>query len=262
MKNEIRTILKSTAIMIAITSSSFSLQAHESPVETVSASLGTEKNYEIVRLEKAIAFKAEWQKVLNMAVSVYNEMGLADSGLSQKAFEYAWIGYYKLQKKGLLHNTSVLSICDFSQSSSQKRMYIIDVDNKKLLFQTFVAHGEKSGREFANSFSNVDESNKSSLGFYITSNTYYGCNGLSLRIDGVDKGYNDHAKRRNIVVHGAPYLCPRILSKYGVMGTTFGCPAIPDEMSPQIIPVIKDGTCLFIYYPLKKYLDESTVLNG
>jgi hypothetical protein len=229
---------------------------------TASASPVYGKKDGIVKLDRPIAFKAELQKVVNMAVSVYNEMGLADSGLSQQAFEYAWIGYYKLQKKGLLHNTSVLSICDFSQSSSQKRMYVIDIDNRKLLFQTFVAHGEKSGREFANSFSNKDESWKSSLGFYVTSNTYYGCNGFSLRIDGLDKGFNDHAKRRNIVVHGAPYVSQRILSKYGVMGTTFGCPAIPDEMSSQIIPVIKDGSCLFIYYPSKKYLDESTVLNG
>lgn len=248
--------------MIALTSVATSAEANKKPVNTVSASSANAKNDEIIKLERPIAFKAELRKVLDVAVSVYNEMGLEDSGLSQQAFEYAWIGYYKLQKKGLLHNTSILTICDFSQSSSQKRMYIIDVDNRKVLFQTFVAHGEKSGREFANSFSNKDESWKSSLGFYITSNTYYGCNGLSLRIDGLDKGFNDNAKRRNIVVHGAPYVSERILNKYGVMGTTFGCPAIPEELSSQIIPVIKNGTCLFIYYPSKKYFDESTVLNG
>ncbi len=196
-----------------------------------------------------------------MAMAVYDEMGLADSGLSEQAFEYAWIGYYKLIKKGVLHSTSILSICDFSQSSSQKRMYIIDVENKKLLFKTFVAHGENSGKEFANSFSNVENSSKSSLGFYVTGETYYGSNGLSLRIDGLDKGFNDHAKRRNIVIHGAPYLSQYILNKYGMMGTTFGCPAIPDEMTTRIIPVIKNGTCFFIYYPSKKYLDQSTVLN-
>lgn len=248
--------------MIALTSVATSAEANKKPVNTVSTSSANAKNDEIIKLERPIAFKAELRKVLDVAVSVYNEMGLEDSGLSQQAFEYAWIGYYKLQKKGLLHNTSILTICDFSQSSSQKRMYIIDVDNRKVLFQTFVAHGEKSGREFANSFSNKDESWKSSLGFYITSNTYYGCNGLSLRIDGLDKGFNDNAKRRNIVVHGAPYVSERILNKYGVMGTTFGCPAIPEELSSQIIPVIKNGTCLFIYYPSKKYFDESTVLNG
>jgi hypothetical protein len=208
------------------------------------------------------AKRAEMRMVIATAYSIYDEMGLEDSGLSRTAFQYAWTGYYKLRKKGLLHRTGILSICDFSQSSANQRMYVIDVRNRRMLYRTYVAHGINSGEEFANSFSNRPESCKSSLGFYVTSRTYNGMNGLSLRIQGVDKGFNDNAGKRAIVIHGASYVSQRILHKYGVMGTTFGCPAIPTEMSSQIIPVVKNGSCFFIYYPSKKYLSNSPVLNG
>jgi L,D-transpeptidase catalytic domain len=211
---------------------------------------------------KAAAARAERRMILATATSIYDEMGLADSGLSRQAFEYGWMGYYKLKKKGLLRRTNVLSICDFSQSSANQRLYIIDVRNRRLLYRTYVAHGINSGSEFANAFSNRMESGKSSLGFYVTTNTYVGCNGLSLRIEGMDKGFNDNAARRAVVIHGATYVSTRILHKYGVMGTTFGCPAIPDEMSTQIIPVVKNGTCWFIYFPSKKYLSQSSILNS
>jgi len=141
-------------------------------------------------------------------------------------------------------------------------MYVIDVRNRRVLYRTYVAHGINSGEEFASSFSNKMESCKSSLGFYITAGVYTGVNGLSLRIDGVDKGFNDNARKRSIVIHGANYVSLRVLHKYGVMGTTFGCPAIPSEMTTQIIPVVKHGSCFFIYYPSKKYLAQSSVLNS
>jgi hypothetical protein len=211
---------------------------------------------------KAAARRAEMRMVHATAASIYQEMDLEDSGLSRQAFDCAWTGYYKLKKKGLLRRTNILSICDFSQSSSSQRMYVIDVRNRRVVYRTYVAHGINSGAEFANSFSNKMESCKSSLGFYVTTGTYTGMNGLSLRIEGVDKGFNDNASKRSIVIHGATYVSLRILHKYGVMGTTFGCPAIPDEMTTQIIPVVKNGSCFFIYYPSKKYLAHSTVLNG
>ena len=214
------------------------------------------------QLSRAAALRAEKRMILATATSIYEEMSLEDSGLNRKAFECAWTGYYKLKKKGLLRRTNILSIADFSQSSGSQRLYIIDVRNRRLLYRTYVAHGINSGQEYANAFSNKMESCKSSLGFYITSNTYYGFNGLSLRIEGMDKGFNDNAARRAIVIHGATYVSERILHKYGVMGTTFGCPAIPDNMTTEIIPVVKGGSCFFIYYPSKKYLAQSAVLNS
>jgi hypothetical protein len=201
-------------------------------------------------------------KTAEVALGIYQEMDLKAAGLSKEAFECAYIGYEKLRKKRLLQKTTVLSICDFSQPSSEERMYVIDIFSKKLLYRTYVAHGINSGQEYANSFSNKRNSYKSSLGFYITRQSYYGSNGLSLRIQGMDRGFNDRAGVRNIVIHGAPYVSQRILQKYGVMGTTFGCPAIPDDMSSKIIPVIKKGSCFFVFYPSRNYLVRSCVLNG
>lgn len=208
------------------------------------------------------AYKEECKRVMTTALGLYDMMALEDSGLSIQAFEYAWLGYHNLLKKGQLHNTDVLTICDFSQSSSQQRMYVIDVRTRKVLYRTWVAHGINSGEEYASSFSNEPESCKSSLGFFVTRKTYTGINGLSLRIEGMDKGFNDNAGRRSIVIHGAPYVSMRILRKYGVMGTTFGCPAIPSELSDEIIPLVKNGSCFFIYYPSKKYIAQSPVLNS
>ena len=210
----------------------------------------------------AEAKRAEMRMVVATASAAYFDMDLEDSGLSRQAFQNAFIGYYKLKKRGLLKKTNILTICDFSQSSSNQRMYVIDVRNRRVLYRTYVAHGINSGEEFANSFSNKMESCKSSLGFYITSGTYTGVNGYSLRIDGVDKGFNDNARKRAIVIHGANYVSMRVVHKYGQMGTTFGCPAIPTDMTTQIIPVVKNGSCFFIYYPSKKYLAQSKVLNS
>ena len=208
------------------------------------------------------AKRAEMRMVVATATSIYADMDLEDSGLSRQAFQHAWIGYYKLKKQGLLKKTNILTICDFSQSSSNQRMYVIDVRNRRVLYRTYVAHGINSGEEFATSFSNKMESCKSSLGFYVTSGTYMGVNGRSLRIEGVDKGFNDNARKRAIVIHGANYVSMKVVHKYGMMGTTFGCPAIPSDMTTQIIPVVKHGSCFFIYYPSKKHLSHSTVLNS
>ena len=209
-----------------------------------------------------IAHVAEKKLIALEASYLYDEMQLKDSGLSEKALQYALLGYHRLLKQHALQKTDVISVCDFSQPSSAKRMYVLDLQNRRVLYRTYVAHGMGSGREYANSFSNVPDSYKSSLGFYVTRDTYVGSNGLSLRICGVEKGFNDKANARAIVIHGANYVSERVLHKYGVMGTTFGCPAVPEEMASQIIPVLKNGTCFFIFYPSKRYLSASKMLNG
>ena len=212
-------------------------------------------------LSRAAIKRIARNKALRTAIGIYEEMHLESAGLNAEAFEYAYLGYDRLCRTHRLQKPTILSICDFSQASSNERLYIIDVLNKKLLYRTYVAHGMNSGNEYACSFSNCRNSHKSSLGFYVTRHAYYGDNGLSLRIDGLDKGFNDMAGKRDIVIHGAPYVSTRILQKYGVMGTTYGCPAIPDDMTSKIIPVIKQGTCFFIYYPSQEYLARSSVLN-
>jgi hypothetical protein len=203
----------------------------------------------------------ELRRVISESVVIYTYMDLEKEGLSEKAFEYAWRGYHNLVKKGIIRKKSVLSICDFSQSSSSRRMYVLDLLHKKLLYRTYVAHGQNSGDEFAETFSNEPESFKSSLGFYVTKTTYYGRNGLSLRLNGVDDGYNDQALKRNIVLHGCTYVGDQYLQNFGAVGTSLGCPALPAAVSSGIIRTVKNGSCLFIYHPTQDYLDHSTVIN-
>jgi L,D-transpeptidase catalytic domain len=204
----------------------------------------------------------ELRRVINESALIYSHMELEKEGLSEKAFEYAWRGYHNLVKQGSIRNTSVLSICDFSQSSCARRMYVLDLQHQKLLYQTYVAHGQNSGNEYAESFSNEKDSYKSSLGFYVTQKTYYGRNGLSLHLNGVDKGYNDKALKRNIVLHGSAYVGDRYLQNFGTLGTSLGCPAIPAAISGRIIRKVRDGSCFFIYHPTSAYLDYSTVINN
>jgi hypothetical protein len=210
----------------------------------------------------AVSAKAfELRRLINESAVLYHRIGLGKEGLSETAFEYAWRGYHNLLKKGSIRRKSVLSIADFSQSSSEKRMYVIDLRHKKLLYRTYVAHGQNSGSVFADSFSNEPESFKSSLGFYVTKTTYLGRNGLSLRLDGVDNGYNDQAMKRNIVLHGCSYVGDEYLQNFGALGTSLGCPALPVELSSRVIRAVKDGSCFFIYHPTREYLDHSMVIN-
>lgn len=188
-------------------------------------------------------------------------MNLGEIGLSEEAFEYAYKGFQKLKEEGFI-NRDVITICDFSQSSRKKRLYLIDLDNYKLLMNTYVAHGRNSGGEFATSFSNTPESLQSSLGFYVTMQTYYGEHGLALKIKGLEKGFNDKADSRCIVVHGSEYVGNNYLRSNKYMGRSWGCPAVPAAQTNQIINNIKNGTCLFIYHPTQKYLHGSNLLNG
>ena len=206
--------------------------------------------------------KAELRLVLGQASLIYTRMKLDSSGLDEKAFEYAWRGYHNLLKKRMIRKRSVLSIVDFSQPSCSKRMYVIDVRHKKLLYRTYVAHGQNSGDEYASSFSNQPDSYKSSLGFYVTQRTYFGRNGLSLRLNGVDSGYNDMAAKRNIVLHGSSYVSDQYMEEFGTLGTSLGCPAIPSAVSGRIIRAVKGGSCLFIYHPTPQYLVNSSIING
>jgi hypothetical protein len=196
------------------------------------------------------------------SISIYQQLHLKRYGLSKSAFNYALKGYQHLQEQGSIVKKNLLSICDFSQSSRRKRFYIIDLSQQKVLVNTYVAHGRNSGAEYATSFSNSEESHKSSLGFYITKNTYWGDHGLSLRIAGVEDGFNDKAYERNIVIHGSEYVGAGFIKNNPFNGRSFGCPALPAYQTPLVINTIKEGTCLFIYHPSKKYLINSKILNG
>jgi len=207
------------------------------------------------RASKAAAFAEE-------VTNLYDQIDLKEVGLTKKAFEYALKGYYYLLEHHWLSKTNILSICDLSQSSRNRRLYIVDLEEKKVLVNTYVAHGHNSGMEYASSFSNNPSSHKTSLGFYVTQGTYYGNNGLSLKMRGMEKGFNDKAGGRNIVVHGSEYVGPDFLQMNKFCGRSYGCPAVPADESENIIDLIKEGSCLFIYHPTKKYISRSRILNN
>lgn len=194
--------------------------------------------------------------------SLYEQIDLKELGLSRQALAYALKGYYYLLYHHKLSRPNILCICDLSQSSKNKRMYVLDLEQKTILVNTYVAHGRNSGQEFAHSFSNNPASHKSSLGFYVTEDTYYGNNGLSLKICGEERGINDGAARRNIVIHGSEYVGPDFMQMNHFNGRSYGCPAVPLDETQEVIDAIKGGSCLFIYHPTKKYISRSKILNS
>lgn len=195
-------------------------------------------------------------------VSAYESLGLEAAGLSRKAFDAGMKGFEKLKSAGKLVNDHIISIADFTKSSKSKRLFIIDLDQQKVLYKTYVAHGQGSGEEFAKRFSNIPESLQSSPGFYSTTTTYEGKHGYSLKLQGLEKGINDKADQRAIVVHGADYVSERFIRDHGYLGRSWGCPAIPENLHKPIINTIKNGSLLFIYSENQGYTKKSRILNS
>ncbi|EJL75656.1 murein L,D-transpeptidase catalytic domain family protein [Chryseobacterium populi] len=183
--------------------------------------------------------------------------------LNEEVFFKALTGFENLKKAGLLNQDShLLTVCDFSMSSNMKRLWVIDINEKKVLFNSLVAHGKNTGEEFATNFSNTESSLQSSMGFYITDTTYEGDNGYSLKLLGMDKGFNDAAFKRAIVMHGADYVSEEFAAMHKRIGRSWGCPAIPRSLTQPIINTIKGKSCLFIYYPDQNYLSRSEWLKS
>ena len=191
-------------------------------------------------------------ELVNTSKTYYN-LHLLESGLPYQGFEYAFRGYRKLLKSGMIKNTDYLTICDFSQPDTNPRFYLINLKDTCIEIQTWVAHGKKSGNIYAKNFSNKVGSNKSSIGFFITQNTYFGKSGYSLRIKGIEQT-NNNAEKRDVVIHGSYYVGAN------KKGRSLGCPALPIGVSSIIIDKIKEGSCVFIYYPLKTYANKSNIL--
>lgn len=195
--------------------------------------------------------------------SVYRQIDFSHSDtLSYEAFARAYLGYMNLADAGKLNGDKpLLTVCDFSLSANKNRMWIIDLYTGRVLLNTYVAHGQGSGEEYANAFSNKPNSHQSSLGFYVTGGTYTGKHGNSMYLEGMDAGYNSAAHDRAIVVHGAGYVSKDFVLGTGRLGRSWGCPAVSNDISDRVISLIKDGTCLFIYYPEQKYLENSVWLG-
>jgi hypothetical protein len=193
---------------------------------------------------------------------LHARLELSKAGLDLEVLEMALKGYDRLSRSGATSKDSILAIADFGKSSGTKRLFVIDLRNQRLVYQTHVAHGRNSGGEYANRFSNKPSSNMSSLGFYVTRGTYMGSNGYSLVLDGCEKGINDKARERAIVMHPADYANEEVLRGKGYLGRSFGCPALPEKISRKVIDRIKGGNVLFIYHPESGYSRMSSLLNG
>ena len=166
-----------------------------------------------------------------------------------------------MRKQRKLNDKDLFSIIDFTKDCNTKRFYTIDLEKMKILYYTYVAHGKKSGERIPTSFSDVVESNKSSIGFYITGDTYNGSNGYSLMLHGDEKGYNSNLAKRSVVIHTADYANENYIARNGRMGRSLGCPVLPENIYKQVINTIKEKTMIFAYYNDAKYLKTSKYLN-
>ena len=204
----------------------------------------------------AVSLEEQWS---TSAIDRYT--CIADTNLSYDAFEAAYKGYYHLMIQGKLKQDKYLTVVDFSVSSSKKRLFVIDMEKDSIIYNTLCAHGKNSGREYATKFSNKSGSHMSSIGFYITSTTYRGKYDLALRLEGQERT-NSRARSRGVVMHGAKYANPSFLENYGMLGRSYGCPALPMDIAKPVMNTIKGGSCFFIYYPSNYYLSKSKLLKA
>ena len=203
-------------------------------------------------------------KTPSASETLYNKINFSNiNTLNYDVFEKALKGFENLKKSGKIQSsTKLLTVCDFSLSSNTKRLWVIDTETGNILFNSLVAHGKNTGEEFATNFSNTESSLQSSLGFYITDATYEGDNGYSLKLLGMDKGFNDNALQRSIVMHGADYVSEEFAKREKRIGRSWGCPAVPRALAAPIINTIKGQNVLFIYYPDQNYLNSSEWLKS
>lgn len=213
-----------------------------------------------VNLEPTIAVSGNLNNNILQKIKKQLLEGDFESSLSEEALNHGIAGYLSLIQEGLIAPNKPLTIIDFSLPSSSKRLWTIAPEKGAILHNTYVAHGRNSGNLMATKFSNTNASFMSSLGFYLTAETYYGKHGYSLRLDGLEKGLNDNARERAIVIHGAEYANPEFIKKTGRLGRSLGCPALPMNDFEDIINTIKNESCLFIYAPQESYLSNSKLL--
>jgi hypothetical protein len=249
----LRAILTATVFSFLLTATPGGAHNDASTPE-LSASMLTANSVERLSLaEKKLAFDQH-------VAQVYQQAGLQKAGLSLPVFKKAYTGYQNFRAQGLLSaEKQLLTVVDFTKPSDQKRMWIVDLAQNKVLFHNLVAHGRNTGNVKAEKFSNELNSNMSSMGFYVTDKTYYGKHGLSLRLSGMDEAYNSKAMERAIVLHGADYVSDDFIKQYGRLGRSLGCPAVPRAISGDVIELIKDNTTLYIHSADKTY--TSAFLN-
>lgn len=212
--------------------------------------LNAQSDYENVKLDE----------FNNYAQSLY--LSIDESELDYQVFWKALKGYYTLLNEGKIEKRNIITIVDFSKSSTIERMFVVDIQKQKIIFKNYVSHAVKTGKDFAKNFSNRPMSNKSSYGFFVTGKAYRGSKGYSLRINGMEYKINHNVRRRGVVFHVSDYASRDYIKRHGYLGRSHGCLGLPRELYRNIIDTIKDRSCLFVYYPDKHYLNFSKYLNN
>jgi hypothetical protein len=235
------------------------------PVERLTAQQGP-----AVAMLPLAARRAYYQTAFEQrAAQLYAKLGLGPLGLPLTVFREGLVGYYNLRSSTRRASVPpVLTLIDFSKPSQQKRLWVINIEKGKVLFHTLVAHGKASGADVPMAFSNKDGSEMSSLGFYRTApTTYQGKHGLSLKLEGLDPGFNTNAASRAVVVHGADYVCEDFVKTHGRLGRSQGCPALPVAESAAIVRAIKGGSVLYLHGPARagyrsRWLNMDTAIDA
>ena len=193
-----------------------------------------------------------------LARSGFSQIGAIDPGVFNLALGAASCAV----RAGAVVDPSTLTVIDYSKPSTEQRLWVFDLHSHELVYQELVAHGQGSGGNVATLFSNEPETHRSSLGLFVTEDTYFGRNGYSLRLDGLDPGFNDRARERAIVMHGAPYVSKQFAATQGRLGRSWGCPALREGVARQVIDRVKGGGLVFAYYPDQDWLSQSRYLGG
>lgn len=188
------------------------------------------------------------------------ELARAAPGLNPQALRHALAAMQCVVMHGA-EAAQRLAVIDYSRPSSERRLWIFDLQGKRLLLRDFVAHGRQSGENFAERFSNRLGSNQSSLGLFRTAESYRGKHGYSLRMDGLEPGLNDLARERAMVIHGADYVNPQLVGSQGRIGRSLGCPAVRPEVARLVVDQLKGGQFLFAWHPNQRWLEESAYLD-
>ena len=196
-----------------------------------------------------------------LSTAVIDADTAVDAGVSREVLELALTATSCAASSGAIESPPTLTVIDYSRPSVEPRLWVFDLATGELLFKELVAHGRNTGENLATKFSNRMDSRQTSLGLFVTDDTYVGSNGYSLRLDGLDVGFNDRARDRAIVMHGAPYVSEQLAAAQGRIGRSWGCPALRTAIASKVIDTIRGGGVVFSYYPDEEWLETSKFLN-
>jgi len=201
-----------------------------------------------------------------LAINIFSDakaknIAAKTNDLKPSLLKLAIEAFHNAKRSGINTNKQILTVIDYSLPSTKKRLWVLDLNQEKILYSSMVAHGKNSGENHTTNFSNRIGSLQTSLGLFLTEGTYFGRDGYSLYLKGLEKGFNDNAKTRTIVLHGAPYVSKQFVAAAGRVGRSWGCPAVEKPLAEPIINTIKNGTMIFAFYPDKNWLAKSEFIN-